>query len=48
MDLRDNYRVFNPNAKNTQIYILLSSTMDLLHSGATAATQTLINAEKLK
>lgn len=48
MDLRDSYRVFNANTKNTQIHILLSSTVDLLHSGAPAATQTVKNTEKLK
>ena len=48
MELRDIYKVFKPNTKNTQIYMLQRSTMDLLHSGAPTATQTLINAEKLK
>ena len=48
MDQRDIYRLFNANTKNTQIHILLRRIMDLLHTGAPIATQTLINAEKLK
>ena len=48
MELRDIYKVFKPNTKNTQIYMLQRSTMDFLQNGASAATQTLVNAEKLK
>ena len=48
MDLRDIYKVFKPNTKNTQIYMLLRITMHIFYSGALAVTQNLVIAEKLK
>jgi hypothetical protein len=48
MDLRDIYRIFKPNTKNTQIYMLLRITMHIFYSGALAVTQNLVIAEKLK